>query len=139
MSQYPQRFALGDAPPALVTFVRDLVPRLLAGSSALATSLRAQYEAARIDTIELSGVGLFADFVVPAQLPPVVPPNLSGGDAWVELSDAPHGAGCILFVRNGYLETFEAFTYEDAWTAATRVLEIRDIVPLEATIAQAAG
>jgi hypothetical protein len=46
---------------------------------------------------------------------------------------APHGAGCILFVREGRLAMLEGFSYDDEWPENAAVLAVSDVVPLDPT------
>jgi hypothetical protein len=128
---YPLHFTVADAPRAIVALMQELMPRLLAGDAPVLRQLREQYQHASVTGIVLTGAGFFVDFSVPAQLPPIAPANLVGGDARLELSDVPNGAGCVLFVSDGYLSLFEGFTYTDPWTVDTHVLAIYDVVALD--------
>jgi hypothetical protein len=69
----------------------------------------------KIRSIELSGVGFFANLEVPPDAPRATPPNITGGDARIDLSGVEHGAGCLLFVRNGHLNMLEAYTFDEDW------------------------
>ncbi len=78
----------------------------------------------------MTGAGFYADFAVPADAPLADPPNFTGGRADIALSGAQHGAGCIVFVREGRLAVFEGFTYDDTWGLDATVLDITGVVPL---------
>jgi hypothetical protein len=74
--------------------------------------------------------GFYADFAVPSDAPLADPPNFAGGHADIILSGAQHGAGCVLFVREGRLATLEGYTYDDSWAVDARVAEIKTVVPV---------
>jgi hypothetical protein len=112
---------------------KRLVPMLIDGEHPALAILREQYRRAEIRSVELSGVGFFVNFAIPLDAPRVRPADLAGGAAKIDLEGALHGAGCILFVRDGRLAMLEGFTYDDAWSESAAVLGVSDVVPLDPT------
>ncbi|MEZ5989288.1 MAG: hypothetical protein R3F30_09235 [Planctomycetota bacterium] len=113
-----------------------LLPQLVAGRDPVSEVLRDQLRNATIGGIELSGAGFFVDIDVPPDLPTVAPRNITGGSADIELAGVPHGAGCLLFVREGRLSMLECYTYVGEWTEDTEVLSVKDIVPIRPTASE---
>ncbi|GAB3582201.1 hypothetical protein [Hymenobacter daeguensis] len=81
-------------------------------------ALAAQISQCRVTLREYSGCGFFTTLVVPDDSPgiDVGKPYLNGCD--VEAAGLSHGAGSILFVRDGRLDFLEVFAYLDGDPAA---------------------
>ena len=56
--------------PTPSQFQRALASALLAGDLEFLRALRAQFDAARFESLELSGAGFFLNIVVPDSVPP---------------------------------------------------------------------
>jgi hypothetical protein len=126
-----KRYSPGDGPTEIVALVEQLLPLLVKGEHAVLRVLQEQARSARVGTIELSGVGFFAELAVPSDAPLVEPPNMSGGDALIDIAGSPHGAGCVLFVRDGRLSLLEGYTHAgDAWPEGAVVLGIIHVFPI---------
>ena len=117
-------------PPEALALVRRLMPMLLAGAHPALAALRTQYARARVSRLDWTGVGFFALFDVPDDVPLADPPRIAGGDAVIKLAGVPHGAGCVLFVSEGRLECLEGYCYDDAWPEDAVVLDVRNASPL---------
>lgn len=87
---------------------------LLQGDEPLLATLRSQAEQARLVSKEYTGVGFFCDFEVPPEAP-----RTSGSfyieDVNADIEGLQHGAGFVLFVRGGRLDSLEGFTYGEQW------------------------
>ena len=127
---WPKIFDPANAPSELLDLVGRLMPLLLAGEHPTLVTLRAQYQQARIAKVELTGVGFFVDFEIPPELTRTEPRDLAGGGANIAVAGVKHGAGCVLFVREGRLTMLEGFTFDDEWPEHPQVLAIEDPVPL---------
>lgn len=128
---YPKRYTGDQAPAAVRELVSLLVPQLIAGSHPASSALREQFGQSRIDTVELSGVGVFVEFSLPSDVTLAHPGDLSGGSAQIAVQGLEHGAGCLLFVRGGKLTMFEAFSYDEPWPENTRVMRIENVIPID--------
>jgi hypothetical protein len=129
---FPKKYGPKDAPPAVIDLVKQLMPGLLRGDHPAMQALRDQHSRARIKNVELTGVGFFVNFETAPDDPLVSPRNFEGGSAFLEISSAPLGAGCVLFVRDGRLAFLEGFTYgDDQWSEDARVLAVTDVVPIQ--------
>ncbi len=97
---------------------------LLAGDDPMLTLLRAQLNAAVIESRELTGVGFFTNFVVPECVERTEPKGFVISDVHADLRGLAHGVGLPLFVRAGCLSTLEGFTYEGLWPSEPYITEI---------------
>jgi len=107
------------------------MPRLLAGDSAFLRTLQAQYQVARIESVELSGVGFFITYSVPDVAPQTDPLGFSGGMAQLDIAELEYGAGCVLFVRDGYLFMFEVYIVDPAWPTPATLVGVEVVQPPE--------
>lgn len=124
----PKTYSVGEWPEAIVSLVHQIVPWLLAGESAALAILRAQFDVATIAGVESSGVGYFVTFDVPEDVPRAPLERVTGGDAVIELSCTPNGAGCVLFVRGGAIDMLELYTYDGgAWPDDATVLAVSHV------------
>ena len=127
---YPKTYSLHEAPADVIELVRHLMPLLLEGDDPALATLRDQYQQATVSTVEITGHGVYVDFDVPADTMPADPAYITGGNAVIQLDTSPHGAGCVVFVSEGRLRTFEGFTYDGEWTESTKVLGVGEVMPL---------
>ena len=131
MPERPTTYSPKDAPAELLDLVARLMPRLLAGSDPTCALLREQYARASIEQVELTGVGFFVGFQVPADVGRTTPADFAGGNVNIQVEGVKHGAGCVLFVRDGVLSMLEGYTYGDEeWPERPVVVELRDALPL---------
>jgi hypothetical protein len=55
----------------------------------------------------------------------------SGGSAEIVLTGNEHGAGCLVFVRDGRLLMFDGYIYVGEWREAAQVVEIKCVTPID--------
>jgi hypothetical protein len=135
---FPKRFDWLDAPPEILKLVDQLMPLLLAGEHPTLEILRDQLRVSRVRSVELSGVGFFAEFEVPVDAVTVTPSRIVGGDAKIELVGVEHGAGCVLFVDSGRLAMLEGYSYGgEPWLETTAVIAVSDVFSLEHALRRA--
>ena len=111
--------------PTITRFEKALLDALLDGPLDILGLLRAQVRTARTVSRELSGVGFFLNFEVPAAIPRVMPPNFEISDVYFDLEGAEHGGGAILFVREGVITMLEAYAHAENWPDDTGDFMIR--------------
>ena len=133
-TDWPEYASYDSAPADIQRLLDLLIPRLLEGEREMLAAFREQYRLATIRDIALTGAGLYADFDVPESAPRVTIPDFSDGSAFIELARIPHGAGCVMHVRDGALRTLEIYTFDSDWPQPCHVLEIRDVVPVVPTL-----
>ncbi len=67
---------------------------------------------------EFSGVGFFTNFTLPADAPVRRDlPSAEIGGVEAEFPNTQHGAGFLLFIRDGVVSWLEGFTYDEPWPA----------------------
>jgi len=95
---------------------RAILELTLAGDDPVLRILRDQLSAATITSREMTGAGFYTGFAVPDQIERVPRKNFDIGDVCAEINGLAHGAGFVLFVRNGMVSWLEGFTYgEEGW------------------------
>jgi hypothetical protein len=107
-------------------FEQAVLDKLLAGEHPVLTTLRGQVAKARVVSRERTGVGFFCTFDVPSDAPAVASPQdfeLSDVDA--DVDGLAHGAGFLLFVRRGYVNKLEGYSYEEPWSAEPRTYRLK--------------
>ena len=107
-----------------------LLALLLGGDQPVLAVLRKQAAVATVIQREFSGVGFFTTFAVPDGVPLANPPSFAGGDVNIQLEDVSHGAGCVLFVRDGKVEMLECYTHAgDQWPERIKLKSLSDAIP----------
>lgn len=106
--------------PALTDFEAEVLHYLLAGEDAVLAALRGQLQTAAIASREQTGVGFFINFSLPPTAVPLhthlpAKPNFCFGDVHAEIHSVEHGAGFLLWVEDGLLDSLEGYTYADPW------------------------
>ena len=127
----PKKYALAEAPASVRLLLSSLLPQLIEGEHPALAVLREQYRVATISDVELTGVGFFVNFEVPPGAALTDPANFTGGSAEIVLTGTEHGAGCLVFVRDGRLLMFEGYTYEEPWREDAQVVEIKSVTPID--------
>jgi hypothetical protein len=94
--------------------------------------LREQLAAAAVSAREYTGVGFFTHFAVPAgarRLPSAG--RVVIGDVHADVSGLQYGAGFLVFVERGILDTLECFIFEDTWPTEARIHRLSYVRPKE--------
>jgi hypothetical protein len=95
---------------------RKVMEMLLAGDDPTLNVLREQYRVADVTKRELTGVGFFLNFAVPPGAARLAGSgSLHLGDVAAQMEGLQHGAGFILFVREGAIDFLEGFSYDEPW------------------------
>lgn len=88
-------------------------------------TIKQQLAAASIGRREFSGVGFFSHFIVQSSatinrdLPDMELKNVGA-----EFPDLKHGAGFVLFIRDGVINMLEGFTYDENWPEKIDVFKL---------------
>jgi hypothetical protein len=83
-------------------------------------TVRKQLAHAAISKREFSGVGFFTHFVVPMDAPVRRDlPSREISHVGAEFPSLQHGAGFVLFIRDGVVRMLEGFTYDEPWPTNT--------------------
>jgi hypothetical protein len=113
-------------PDELTALERQVIATLLAPAHPVMDALREQLDACKIASRQFTGVGFFSELVVAdgVEPAPVTRRQLDLSDATATMEGLEHGAGFVLFVREGVLDTLEGFTYDEPWPDAVGRFEI---------------
>lgn len=78
--------------------------------------IRQQLAHASVTKRVFTGVGFITDFFVPkdASIRRDLP-DATLGDVGMEFPSLQHGAGFLLFIRNGVITMLEGYTYDEPW------------------------
>jgi hypothetical protein len=100
----------------ITTLESNVLEMLLAGEEPELAALRAQADSAQAADRRLSGVGFHTRFTYSSEPVPLPGrPTFDFGDVNAESPQLVHGAGFVLFVTGGVLESLEGYTYDDPW------------------------
>jgi hypothetical protein len=110
-----------DEVKPLTQLERDVLDWILRGNDPIRDILRQQVTTASVSARQLTGVGLYVDFVVPDDAPRLdeslgTKPDFTVGDVGARFDDANVEVGFVLFVRSGRIGMLEGYTYgNQAW------------------------
>jgi hypothetical protein len=81
-------------------------------------TIRRQMAHAQVTNREFTGVGFFTEFSLPkhAEIRRDLPDSTIG-NVTAEFPGLQHGAGFLLFIRNGVVTMLEGYTYDEPWPA----------------------
>ena len=99
----------------LTDFERAVLKMLLAGDDPTLKVLRAQAEAGHLAERDYTGAGFFLSFRIPSSAPTLGVEEFHFGDVEADIEGLRHGAGFVVFVRQGRLASLEGYSYEEAW------------------------
>lgn len=100
----------------LNNFETAVLAKLLAGDHPVLAALRSQVERARLVSRDYTGAGFYCTFAVPADVPPLSQHlDFQFGDVNAKINGLEHGAGFVVFVRGGRLDTLEGYSYDESW------------------------
>lgn len=104
----------------LTEFERAVLDKLLDGDHAVLKALREQLRTCSVRKREMTGCGFFTELEVDRTLAaaPTNVEKLRIGDAEARITGLEHGAGFVLFVREGYLDMLEGYSFDEPWPAA---------------------
>jgi hypothetical protein len=93
-----------------------IVSMLLEGDDRVLTNLRAQLQTVKEKQRSFTGVGFFTDFEVSDDAVRLEGlPSFCFGDVEAEMEGLQHGAGFLIFVKDGRLSVLEGFSYDEPW------------------------
>jgi len=95
-------------------FALAVMEQMLNGDAPSLNVLRTQLAHATISH-ELTGVGFYVNFNVPANCPTISNGSCHIGDVEAEIDGLVHGAGFVLFIVDGKISTLEAYSYDEPW------------------------
>ncbi|MDP1626565.1 hypothetical protein [Parvibaculum sp.] len=100
----------------LNNFENAVLTKLLAGDHPLLIALRSQAERAQLSSRDYTGAGFFCVFTVPSDVTPLARHlDFEFGDVNAQIAGLKHGAGFVVFVRDGRLDMLEGYSYDEPW------------------------
>ena len=101
----------------LTKLERDVIATILEPNHPVMNALRRQFERCHVASRETTGVGFFTDLDIETDVEraPVKPGRMFLHDVTVTIEGLERGAGFVLFVEDGVLDTLEGFTYDEPW------------------------
>jgi hypothetical protein len=108
---------------ALTILEKQVLEMLLRGQDEVLAILRRQAKQLEVTGREMTGVGFYAEFLVPPDVPRV-PGGLTFklGDVNGTADNVSHGLGFLLYVKDGALSVLEGYTYDEPWPDDVRGL-----------------
>lgn len=106
----------GVSMEGLNKFESAVLEKLLAGDHPLLVELRSQAEKVRLASREYTGAGFYCTFEAPPDVPLLTQHmDFHLGDVDAKIGGLEHGAGFVVFVRGGRLDTLEGYSYDEPW------------------------
>lgn len=102
-----------------------VLERLLDGDDPVLRVLRQQLENCPVFERELTGAGFFLRFRFDNDVQRVTPGDFHFGDVSAEIEGLRYGAGFVLFVKQGLLDSLEGYSYEEPWPAKIARLHVQ--------------
>jgi hypothetical protein len=102
-----------------------VMDKLLDGDHPLLAALRGQAKRARVSSHECSSAGFLCSFELPAESAPLPgAANFELDDVDAAIDGLEHGAGFLLFVRDGRLAALEGYSYEEPWPTGAAIFRL---------------
>jgi hypothetical protein len=89
--------------------------KFLDGDHSTLKALRQQLASCRVDKREFTGAGFYTDFVVDNSVVDQLHGDFNLDEVIAEIDGLKHGAGFVLYVRNGMLQSLEGYSYDEPW------------------------
>jgi hypothetical protein len=105
----------------LVPIERAVLNRMLERDGEAFAILRQQALVTRAASRQFTGVGFYTRLTVAQSAPRLSPGTRIDpiGGVGADIAGIRHGAGFVLFVADGAIETLEGFTYDEPWPDAS--------------------
>ena len=101
--------------PSFNSLERAVLELLLAGEDPVLLVLRTQLSMCSLGRRELTGGGFFSSLIVAPKCPRTPKLNFQFGDVVAKVDGLKHGAGFLLFIRDGLLGMLEGYAYDETW------------------------
>ncbi len=92
-----------------------VLDKLLTGNEPELISLRAQAHRARLRSRRETGAGFVSYFDVPPDVDRLGRSTFHFGDVNATMKGLSHGAGFVLFIKDGQLDRLEGYSYDEPW------------------------
>lgn len=102
----------------LTPLERQVMEMLLAGDHPSLEVLQEQFQLADVVKRELTGAGFYLEFTLPQRADRLdAPKSFHLGDVEADIEGLEHGAGFVLYVREGAIDQLEGYSYDEPWPA----------------------
>lgn len=99
---------------------RMVMEMLLTGDEPALQILADQFRTATVSSREMTGVGFYTTFMVAPQEPRLNgAKSLQLSDVSADIEGLEHGAGFVLFVKDGMINFLEGYSFDESWPAHT--------------------
>ena len=95
-----------------------ILNKLLAGDLPELIQLRSQLRCCNIVRREFTGCGFYIEFKVSNSDLCIPFLDIQLGDVIAEIEGLEHGAGFLLFIKNGVLSMLEGYSYDEPWPSS---------------------
>jgi hypothetical protein len=101
----------------LTPLERDVIAAILRPDHPVMNALRRQLDHCHVASRQTTGVGFYTDLDIDTDVEParIKPGRMTLGDVEAKVEGLEHGAGFVLFVRDGFLDLLEGFSYDEPW------------------------
>jgi len=101
----------------LSEFERGVLEKLLEGENPVLVALRLQLDFVTVKDREWTGVGFYTSLHVldGAAAAPELARTHVGAGVHAEIPGVEHGAGFVLWIRDGFLDCLEGYCYDETW------------------------
>ena len=99
----------------LTNFERNIIEKFVNGDHPILGELRRQLELSSVRKREMTGVGFYLYLDVPEDSLSMPSADFILDDVNANIAELRHGAGFVLYVRDGRLSMLEGFSYDEPW------------------------
>jgi hypothetical protein len=104
----------------LTSLEKAVLETMLEKPSEYSEAIKQQLAAVIVARRELTGVGFFTNFIVPTDVTVRRDlPNMELTGVVAEFPNLEHGAGFVLFIRDGVVRMLEGYTFDENWPNKT--------------------
>jgi len=110
---------------ALTSLESEVLRMLLSGSLDWLSTLREQAQKASVSSRDYTGVGFVTQFSVADEAPTIAgTPTFRFGDVSADISGLQHGAGFLLLVKDGKIDSLEGYSYDEPWPEEAQARDV---------------
>jgi hypothetical protein len=104
-------------PRQILELEQQVLEKLLAGDHPILVDLRRQLSHLQVAQRELTGSGFVTSFSIDASVvtSALLHKDFKFGDVTADIEGLEHGAGFLLYVRNGAIDALEGYSFEEPW------------------------
>jgi hypothetical protein len=113
--------------PELSALEAHVLERILAGDRPVLRILQKQLKRCRVKSREFTGVGFMTELDLPADVERVrlCKHETKVGGVVAATGGLEHGAGFVLYLKDGLLDALEGYSYDETWPQTMQSFELR--------------